>query len=85
MSDGMVSMEYFKRKTIEFCLDLTDAKDEEVDFFTEKIELVIEATGGWEAHYGMMFQGVCRGTPFNEQLEKTAKIWKSFKFFDNDD
>jgi hypothetical protein len=78
--DTMLSLAGFKKKSIEFIIDQGETTPDQIDEVKEKIEYYVEKTGGWEFHYQLMFEGVCSGMSFEEQLQKTAELWKTIKF-----
>ena len=78
--DSMPSLRYFKEKTTDFILNMTHVSEADRDEVIEQIEWFIEKTGGWETHYQIMLEGMWSGFSFDQQLETTAKIWKTIKF-----
>ena len=76
----MPSLEYFKKTTREFILKNAEVSDKEVPNVLKNIDWFVEKTGGWETHYGIMFEGICGGFSFEEQLQASVEIYKTIKF-----
>ena len=80
MMNEMPSMNYFKKTTTEFVMVQSGAREDQKEQVLEEIDFFIKKTGGWENHYGMMFEGVCKGISFEDQLKQSEVLWQSIKF-----